>query len=193
MCCVGVQPRSANYKLYYTTNYGVTWTFINSGHYFTDICYNYSGSILYSCTTTQGIFKSNDYGVSWTSINSQIGNFNNIRCSYDGKKIYLTETGGGTWYSSNSGITITKIFETTSQNNQGLGVSANGRTSVVVISGNSSTDSVYISTDYGVTYNSQDLTDIISESSLSWTAVASNQYGKTFYATISYSVNGGVY
>jgi len=108
-CCV-----TSNY-IYYSSNYGQTWTTSTSsiqGAYGGIAC-SASGKFQAAAITSAGIYYSTNYGVTWTLSNvSSSGSSGNGAMSASGQYVIFPSSSSGIYLSTNYGQTYTLITAT---------------------------------------------------------------------------------
>jgi photosystem II stability/assembly factor-like uncharacterized protein len=117
-----------------------------------------SGATIYAVSNGSSgsmyVWKSTDFGATWASTlisdtldSVQIAGFDSLKCSKNGRYVYLSIAYGYLWSSSDYGATWTRRYSSAIYDGTPLACSDNG--SIVYAGGIHS-----ISTDYGVTWNS---------------------------------------
>jgi hypothetical protein len=138
--------------IYYSTNYGITWTQSNSGSLsWEKIAMSSSGQYQTAILTNGSIYYSTNYGVNWTITNVPNANWRSIAMSSSGQYqsacIDDNVTNGYIWYSTNYGINWTR------SNSPGsrwisIAMSSSGQYQSAAIIGGS----IWYSSDYGVSW-----------------------------------------
>jgi hypothetical protein len=179
-CVAAVQ----NDYLYYSANYGITWTKATtpaSPYYWTSLAMSSNGSIVYACVDSTYVFKSVNSGVSWSQSLNYGWGWRSIVCSSNAQYIVVISP-NGTYYSNNSGSTWAQ-----SSGTSGCSITMSTDGSIVYCQSTSSgyingTCFIYISTNYGVSFNQNILTNTIpNASSLSQSIGNVYTIGKWFY------------
>jgi hypothetical protein len=93
--------------MYYSSNYGATWTANSSSGGWASIACSASGQYQLAPIYGGGIYYSNNYGVSWTQSNAPNANWQTVVCSASGQYQMGTIYGSGIYYSTNYGVTWT--------------------------------------------------------------------------------------
>jgi predicted acyltransferase (DUF342 family) len=130
--------------LWYTTNYGLTWTktataTANTGLWFNSKIAN-NGNAIASSYGNSGLWYSTNYGQTWTASNISTGQVSRISLSSNGlygtaevgSVAYLTSNGGQTWTS----VTGTSIVGPGAISNNGQIIFIGSATSTIVYSTN---------------------------------------------------------
>lgn len=127
-----------NNSVFYSSNYGVTWTQNNLGLYVRAIACSGDGSIVYVISNIQVKIKSStDYGVTFTDVAGNVNvTFTNIVCDATGQKINATTTsvfvvissdGGAYLDNGNAYITNVSAILARSQNGYSVYVTDSSR------------------------------------------------------------------
>ena len=168
-------------KIYYSTNYGVTWnastTTFGSLTWQSVTC-SADGSRMVAVATGNKPYLSTDFGANWGSMSAGTsGNWTAIASSVDGSRLVGTISGSSIQVSANSGASWTTVSATKSWT--GAACSADGMTMVVCATG----DYIYTSSNGGSTWTMRD-------SSRGWSSVACSADGTIMVATVT---SGSIY
>jgi len=180
---------AGNTILYYSVNYGQTWTQSSgiTGN-IVSIAMSASGQYVVACTTANGIYYSSTYGQTWLQSNASASiQWYRICISASGQNVFAVGAANTLYYSSNYGQTWTAL-SSTSGSYGGVACSASGQYIIAgIISGG-----IYYSSTYGQTWT---ISNISSAGTITYAAMsASGQYAivVTNGSGIYYSSNYGV-
>jgi len=143
--------QASNGWIYYSSNYGQTWTqaSISSSQGYVGIAMSASGQYQVCGVNTNGpgsIYLSSNYGQTWSAISGQSGTWNGFCCSASGQYMTGIVFSGYIYYSSNYGQTWTQAAA--SYLWTGICCSASGQYQYACYNGGS----IYQSTNYGQTW-----------------------------------------
>jgi hypothetical protein len=183
--------------IYYSTNYGVSWTVSNAPNspQWHEVCISASGQFASVCNATSSnqTYYSTNYGVTWTAATavSPSGPFQGIACSASGQYQVAAIVSGIIYYSSNYGQTWIASNISNAGGVLNAAMSASGQYVTVVTNG--TLGNVWYSSNYGVTFVSTPAgtaSNSIRSSSIS----ASGQYQLAAGSTggMYYSINYGI-
>lgn len=142
-----------NGALYYSTNYGASFTrALNGGGStgWTSVALSYNGSIAVASSFMSGLYRSTDYGVTWEKALS--GYFIAVVCESKGTVWYATDT-YFLYISTNAGITFTKVTTAPQSTDfliQDIATSSGNNGATVAIAGYGKC--IYLSYNRGVTW-----------------------------------------
>jgi len=185
--------------VYFTNNYGVTWTTVTSGagiqsaqYGYYDCALSYSGQYgivnPWGTTLAGTIYVTNNYGVSWATVRISsytAFNTNSVALSYSGQYAILGGYGSGMWYSSDYGQTWLRSNITGGYYAGGSGITDTG---YAICSGQVS--GIYYSTNYGQTWTVSNLSSSQYSLGIAWSnglLCIAGSSGNGIY----YSSNGG--
>ena len=183
--------------LWYSSNYGSTWTQavaaaglpINTNY----TCVSMSGSGQYQLVgvnnAASAIYLSTNYGATWAAISGLTGYWFRYALSYTGQYQYVGESVASTgkvYFSSNYGASFTQVTAFTGNVSGGICCSASGQYVTVTLNGGY----IWYSSNYGVSWASVN-------STAAWQGVccsASGQYqtAAVYNGSLYYSNNYGV-
>jgi xyloglucan-specific exo-beta-1,4-glucanase len=181
---------SATNGIYYSTNYGQTWTLATlvgggalTGVAFGQVAVSGCGQYEIAAAGT-GVYVSNTMAVTWLSVTT-MGAVTGVAVSSSGQYMTAAATSGYIWFSANYGSTWTQA-NSTSASYLGVTMSASGQYQMAI-----SATTVYCSSNYGVSWAS--VTPTVTGS---LTAICSTSNGQYVYMCSStgyvyYSANYG--
>ena len=144
---IAVTTNGANNYLYYSTNYGIDWnSSINQPGGWASAAISSSGQYQIAATINSRIYYSTDYGSSFQQSNSISTLWKNIAMSASGQYISVTAT--RIYISKNYGVSF-QLSNSINVNWKNIAMSSSGQYQCAV---NGSTNSIYISKDYGQTW-----------------------------------------
>jgi len=135
-----------------STNYGVDWSYVGIGGTPQNSKISFNGKNMV-IATTNGIYSSTNYGSSFTSIKSE--SWKSVTASSDGQTIYAVKDASPPtiWKTTNNGVSWTNIYSNpNSISFDTMSCSANGKY-VLVGLGQGVSSYMYLSNDYGATFN----------------------------------------
>jgi hypothetical protein len=151
-------------KLYYSTNSGATWKQCSGTNdsYWTFVKSSSNGSKVYALgknrqTNKTHIYISSDYGEHFTDmgiISSTVRYFNQLSCNSTGQYLFATTNSEGVYSSSDYGVTWIVLNLNIDNGERYYGVSVSSTGQYVLIT-ETTTTSIFFSTDYGNTWTLQ--------------------------------------
>jgi len=186
-CVAAVQ----NGYLYYSSNYGLTWTKATtpaSTYYWTGLAMSSDGNTVYACVDNTWVFKSVNSGVSWSQSLNYGWGWRSIACSSTGQYV-IVASNSGIYYSINSGSSW--AYSSAGPGSLSITMSTDGSRIYTQSSSSGAINAtcfIHISTNYGVSFYQNVLTNTISNVSSINNAIG-NIYtignGATVYMTFT--------
>jgi hypothetical protein len=171
---------NSNGSIYYSSNYGVTWTQSSIGFSSSQaqgISMNASGQYQTAITNNSYIYYSTNYGVNWTQSSSSTGNWTSIAINSSGQYQTATANVGNIYYSTNYGVNWTQASSLSGAWNS-LAMSASGQYQSAAINNSY----IYYSMNYGLNWTQS------SSSTAGWTSVTMSANGQLQIAAASSSI-----
>lgn len=164
-----------NGGVYYSSDFGNTWTeFLNSFNWY-GVSTSSDGRIILASNYTSNPHISKDYGNSWSSITSIISSWYDTAMSDNGK--YINISGSlfrGAYISNDYGETF--IFNQFNIERGYVDISSNGKYQIFKSSNN-----LYISSDYGITWETKNITGDYSSMSKTGKYIITDNYLSSNY------------
>ena len=186
-----INATSGTYKgIYRSTDYGATWTQIDStGRAYRGIASSSNGTVLAAIVDKGGIYVSTNSGASWTLVLSINAAWRGVAISSDGSKMTGAIQAGtypncGIWVSTNSGTSWSQT-DTGTVSYRCLAMSSDGSKVGVGIKGTTG-GFVSFSSNYGANWYQRTYTGM-----LVWTGIAASSDGSKFYICNSSGGSGG--
>ncbi len=185
-----INATSGNRGIYRSTDYGATWTQINStGRSYRGVASSSDGTVLAAIVNSGGIYVSTESGASWTLALSKTAAWRGVAISSDGNIITGAIQAGtypncGIWVSADKGTSWTQT-DTGTVSYRCLAMSSDGSKVGVGIKGTTG-GYVSFSSNYGYNWYQRTYTGM-----LVWTGIAASSDGSKFYVCNSSGGSGG--
>jgi photosystem II stability/assembly factor-like uncharacterized protein len=183
---------TSTYGVYYTSNYGVSWTYWNRGAIqITGCAMSASGQYAIAGAQNNGqIYYSNDFGVTWIASNSSSLNWRGASMSDSGQYCTFGVGSGNIVYSTDYGVNWTFAVATTGDSTDNMAISKNGQYAFLTTPSGTLWRCVATNNDFYLepTYAYPTWTSVATPAASTKTVVA---MGSNYALTIEYG--GGVY